>query len=178
MGSRESLSYGKDSNTSSTLRPCSKSSVQENEIVGKGMENQRGAVQHCGVLAHSGDGRGEGLRYFSTVRADSDFPFVLSLSKHDDSSNFFLLKPLFWASSPGLAQGGPGHLGEPPPAVPPAGPRTSHSCAGFVHSPLSNLTREAVTVHPTRSGSQHGAPKGFMQALIISNPRICCHSHR
>jgi len=58
------------------------------------------------------------------------------------------LMPLFWAARPDCAQGGPGHLGEPPPAVPPAGPRTSHSCAVFVHSPLSNLVREAVAVLP------------------------------
>ena len=49
------------------------------------------------------------------------YPFVLSLSKHEDSSTAFL-KLLLWTSGPDPAKGGAVHLWKPPPAVPPAGP--------------------------------------------------------
>ena len=94
--------------------------------------------------------------------------------------------PLLWAARPGCAhshrqfnvgssrrqagEGGSGHLGEPPPAVPPAGPRTSHSCAGFVHSPLSNLAREAVAVRPTASKLATWGPMNGTAILTV--PRL------
>jgi len=116
------------------------------------MDGQGNVIVCLSVLAD-----GVIRRLFSPFVLSQTLPFVLSLSKHEDFFKRFL-KSLFWAARPGCAQGGPGHLGEPPPAVPPAGPRTSHSCAGFVHSPLSNLVREGVAVRPTASKLAKWAP--------------------